>query len=117
MPGVANQKLPELREALISYTEKSGRRFSFEYALMQGINDSVKSLESLYRYCKGLLCHVNLIPLNEIDNSPFKPVSDKVLRSWKENLESQGVPCSIRNSRGSDIAGACGQLASKRMRQ
>ena len=113
MPGVAKQTLPELREALVDYTGKTGRRFSFEYAPMKGINDSVRDLDALYRYCKGLLCHVNLIPLNEIDDSPFKPITQRTLRLWEENLNAQGIACSIRNSRGSDIDGACGQLASK----
>lgn len=113
MPGVAKQPLTELRRALIAYTEKSGRRFSFEYALMDGINSNANDIDALIKYCKGLLCHVNLIPLNEIDDSPFKPVSQKVLSAWKEELEREGIACSIRNSRGSDIAGACGQLAAK----
>lgn len=113
MPAVVNQPLGNLREALIAYAEKTGRRFSFEYALMKGVNSSVNHLEALYQYCKGLLCHVNLIPLNEIEDSPFKPVSKRELLLWQETLEDQGISCSIRNSRGSDIAGACGQLAAK----
>lgn len=113
MPGVKNQSLEDLRKALTAYAEKTHRRFSFEYALMKDINDSQEDLESLISYCKPLLCHVNLIPLNEIDDSPYKPVSKKIMNSWQHALESKGIACSIRNSRGSDIAGACGQLAAK----
>ena len=113
MPGVSKQPLDELHEALANYTKRTGRRFSFEFALMDGINTSVREIEALYQYGKDLLCHVNLIPLNEVEGSPFKPVTRKVLLLWQESLEMQGVACSIRNSRGSDIAGACGQLASK----
>ena len=105
--------LDELHEALVDYTKRTGRRFSFEFALMDGINTSVREIEALYQYGKDLLCHVNLIPLNEVEGSPFKPVTRKVLLLWQEALEMQGIACSIRNSRGSDIAGACGQLASK----
>lgn len=113
MPGVRNQSLPELKQALIAYNEKTGRRFSFEYALMKDLNDSKEALAALIAYCDGLLCHVNLIPLNPIDDSPFKPVSQSAMNYWKQGLENAGVPCSVRNSRGSDISGACGQLAAK----
>ncbi|MBO4351916.1 MAG: 23S rRNA (adenine(2503)-C(2))-methyltransferase RlmN [Eggerthellaceae bacterium] len=113
MPGVSKQPLVDLHDALSGYNGKTGRRFSFEFALMDGINTHLRELEALYQFCKNLLCHVNLIPLNEIDGSPFKPVSRKVLLSWQEALEAQGIACSIRDSRGSDISGACGQLASK----
>lgn len=113
MPGVSKQPLKDLHEALTAYNEQTGRRFSFEFAVMDGVNTHVREIEALYQYSKGLLCHVNLIPLNEIEGSPFKPVRRGVLRLWQEALEMQGIACSIRNSRGSDIAGACGQLASK----
>ena len=113
MPGVARQRLGELRSALKHYTDATGRRFSFEYALMKDVNDSIEDLDALVSYCKRLLCHVNIIPLNEIEDSPFKPVSRTVLETWCTRLEDAGVPATIRNSRGTDIAGACGQLASK----
>ena len=109
-----NQPLEKLRFALETYAKETGRRFSFEYALMKGLNDSDKDLNALIEYAKGLLCHVNLIPLNEIDDSPIKPVSTSKLESWRNALESSGIPASIRTSRGSDISAACGQLAYKR---
>lgn len=113
MPKLSNQPLEKLRQALVSYNERTGRRFSFEYALMKGINDGQDDLDSLISYCQGLLCHVNLIPLNEIEESPFKPVPNEILRHWKEQLEKHGTAASVRRSRGSDIAAACGQLASR----
>ncbi len=113
MPAVKNQRLGALRQALERYAETTGRRFSFEYALMEGVNDSEEDLQELITYCKRLLCHVNLIPLNEIDDSPIHPVSNDVMRYWRDALENAGTPASIRASRGSDIAGACGQLANK----
>lgn len=113
IPSMKSQTLEKLRRELSSYTETSGRRFSFEYALMQGINDSNDDLAALVEYCRGLLCHVNLIPLNKIEGSPFHPVSMQTMNRWSEQLERNGVACSIRKSRGSDIAAACGQLAAK----
>lgn len=114
MPRLASQPLDELRKALNSYTAKTGRRFSFEYALMKNQNDSEDDLQALINYCKGLLCHVNLIPLNSIDDSPIKPASSSQLKYWESQLQSRGIAVSIRASRGSDIAAACGQLAYKR---
>lgn len=114
MPRLSSQPLSQLRTALNIYTEKTGRRFSFEYALMKGENDSEEDLRALISYCKGMLCHVNLIPLNKIDDSPFKPASQSQIKYWESQLQANGVAVSIRASRGSDIAAACGQLAYKR---
>ena len=116
MPAVRGQRLGDLRKALCNYAESTGRRFSLEYALMNGINDSEEDLAALCSFCKRLLCHVNLIPLNEIEESPYKPVSSAVMLHWKDELEKHGVAASVRKSRGSDIAGACGQLANKVLR-
>ena len=113
MPGVKGQRLGTLRQALDAYANATGRRFSLEYALMEDVNDSQEDLDALVGYCKRLLCHVNLIPLNEVDGSPFRPVPNARLREWRDALEAQGVPASIRLSRGADIAGACGQLAAR----
>lgn len=113
MPAMKSQPLDKLRSKLESYSNVTGRRYSFEYALMKGLNDSEADLSALVEYCKGLLCHVNLIPLNEIEDSPIHPVSMKTMSHWQHVLESSGIACSIRRSRGGDIAAACGQLASK----
>lgn len=110
MPSMANQRLGSLRQALDLYAQITGRRFSFEYALMYGVNDSEEDLKALISYCRRLLCHVNLIPLNEIEGSALKPVDRKVMENWQQQLEASGIPASIRRSRGSDILGACGQL-------
>ena len=113
IPAMASQPLDRLRRALVAYTDATGRRFSFEYALMKGINDSDEALSALISYCRGMLCHVNLIPLNEIDDSPFKPIDGKTLHRWKQRLEDASIAVSIRKSRGGDIAAACGQLAAR----
>ena len=113
MPKLANQRLDTLKRTLQDYAKTSGRRFSFEYALMEGVNDSEEALDALIDYCDGLLCHVNLIPLNSIPGSPFKPVSQQAMNHWADALEAHRIPVSIRKSRGSDIAAACGQLAAE----
>lgn len=115
MPKLENQPLEELRHALKLYTGETGRRFTFEYALMQGINDSQADLDALIEYCKGLLCHVNLIPLNKIAGSPFKPVVKSTMAYWNDELAKARIPASIRKSRGADIDAACGQLAAKKV--
>lgn len=111
MPAMKNQRLGALRKALDLYASATGRRFSFEYALMRNVNDGEEDLKALVEYCRRLLCHVNLIPLNEIEGSLIQPVSKATLEEWRGELEDSGIAASIRKSRGSDIAGACGQLA------
>lgn len=110
MPGVRNFPLEKLRKSLVSYSETSGRRFSLEYALMAGINDDAEHLDALVRFCRRLLCHVNLIPLNKVDGSPFLPSPRSTLSVWQAALEAAGIASTIRRSAGSDIDGACGQL-------
>ena len=116
IPSMSNQRLGTLRHALDEYSAETGRRFSFEYALMKGVNDSEQDLDALITYCKRLLCHVNLIPLNEVEDSPFEPVSTETMYWWRDCLEAAGIPASVRRSRGADIAGACGQLANRMTR-
>lgn len=115
IPAMKSQPLSKLREHLVAYADETGRRFSFEYALMKDINDSTEDLNALIRYCKGLLCHVNLIPLNEVEGSQILPSEKKTMLFWRDSLEREGVACSIRQSKGSDIAAACGQLASRHL--
>jgi len=114
MPGCKGQPLDALRDAAAAYVDRTKRRISFEYALMKGINDSPDDLKALIAFCRNLICHVNLIPLNYIDGSPYEPVSSQEMQLWQKTLEDEGVSATIRNSRGADIAGACGQLAARR---
>lgn len=113
IPSMAKYRLGTLRQTLDKYSKATGRRFSFEYALIQGVNDSEQDLEALIDYCKRMLCHVNLIPLNEVEGSPFEPVDSQTMYWWRDCLEAAGIPASVRRSRGADIAGACGQLANQ----
>ena len=111
IPAMSNQPLDQLKTTLSHYTEQTGRRFSFEYALMKDMNDDERHLNALIEYSTDMLCHVNLIPLNNIEDSPIKPVSKTKMEHWRDSLERAGIPVSIRISRGADIAAACGQLA------
>lgn len=114
IPAMKHQKLGALRKAIDEYTVRTNRRVTFEYALMDSINDSEEELKALSTYCKRLLCHVNLIPLNVIDNSSITGSSQSTVHYWKKALESANIPVTIRKSQGPDIAAACGQLAGKR---
>ena len=113
MPRCSNIPLPHLKKALRSYIEKTGRRVSFEYLLIKGVTDTEKNLAALIDFCDGLLCHVNLLSVNEVEGSPYKPSSTATQQRWVKELKSAGKEATIRNSRGSDIDGACGQLKNK----
>lgn len=114
MPNSSSNPLDRLRTSLNSYIEKTNRRVTFEYALIKGINDSEEDLRALIDYTRGLLCHINLIPLNEVESSPFKPSPQSNLTRWQATLENAGFETTIRHSKGADIFGACGQLKNSR---
>ncbi|MEG0776358.1 MAG: 23S rRNA (adenine(2503)-C(2))-methyltransferase RlmN [Raoultibacter sp.] len=110
MPKNATATLPALRETLVAYTENSNRRVTLEYLLVHNVNDGKQDLDALKRFCKGLLCHVNILPINKISGSPYQPASPKVMHHWIDSLQSYGIETTLRDSRGADIDGACGQL-------
>ncbi len=113
MPRCSNIPLTKLKKALVSYCATSGRRLSLEYLLIKGVTDTKQSLESLVSFCDGLLCHVNLLNVNEVVGSPYHPTSSSVQQEWVRKLKAAGIEATIRNSRGADIDGACGQLKNK----
>lgn len=114
MPRVSNYPLGNLRRAIIDYIESTNRRVSFEYLLLDGINDSQKDLDALLAFCNGLLCHVNILPMNPIQGSPYQPSPQNVVERWIEALGKAGTSATLRVSRGADIQGACGQLKNAR---
>ena len=116
MPGVRRWSLVHLHDVLATYVTKTGRRPTYEYALMAGVNDTDIELRALCDFCEGTLCHVNLIMLNEVEGSRFSPSRPQRAEEFVRALRSVGVEATIRNSRGSDIDAACGQL-SQRARQ
>ncbi len=100
----------DLLAAVQRYTAKTGRRVTFEYALMAGINDSPELAAELAARLQPLLCHVNLIPLNPIPNSPFQPTSAQETQRFAHILEQAGVSTTVRLRRGIEINAGCGQL-------
>ena len=113
MPRCASTPLPKLKDALKDYYEHAGRRISLEYLLIEGKNDDSAHIHALIDYCKGLHVHVNLLPMNDVEGSPFKATSKSTLNQWMRELEDAHIRVSIRDSRGSDIDGACGQLKNR----
>ena len=113
MPVNRRWKVDELLEACRTYYEKTGRRISFEYAMIRGVNDSEETARLLVRKLRGLPAHVNLIPLNNVEESPLKPSARQTVQKFQSLLESQGVPCTVRRTLGSDIDASCGQLRRK----
>jgi len=112
-----NRRYPlnQLMAACRHYVERTGRRISFEYALIQGVNDSLEQARQLARLLDGLLCHVNLIPLNPVPESPYQPSPRDRVLAFQAELNRSKVPNTLRVERGIDIQAGCGQLRSQRM--
>lgn len=110
MPGVKKYSLIHLYDIMNEYVNKTGRRPSYEFALIRGVNDSDNEIAALCDFCRDNLAHVNLIMLNEVKGSKFQPSTNERAREFVRRLTSVGVEATIRNSRGSDIDAACGQL-------
>ncbi len=108
-----NKKYPieELLEACREYVKITRRRITFEWALIDGINDDMQEAQRLSTLIRGLLCHVNIIPLNPTTKYSGKPTSQEKAALFKEELQKNGIPCTIRLRRGIEIAAGCGQLA------
>lgn len=114
-----NRKYP-IKELLIAvdyYIKKSNRRVTFEYAMINGVNDSITEAKSLGQLLKGKLCHVNLIPVNPVKEKDYNPSKDQTLIDFKNVLEKYGVVTTIRRELGSDINAACGQLRNKHIEE
>ncbi|NCB41811.1 MAG: 23S rRNA (adenine(2503)-C(2))-methyltransferase RlmN [Clostridia bacterium] len=113
MPIASVYQLPLLIEACRRHAEKTGRRVTFEYALIEGKNDDLKQARQLARLLKGILCHVNLIPLNPVEESMLSGSSKKSAEAFRKALETAGVPATVRRQLGEDVQAACGQLRRK----
>jgi 23S rRNA (adenine2503-C2)-methyltransferase len=112
-----NRRYPiaTLMEAVDRYIAKTGRRVSFEYALMRGINDSDTIAVDLAALLRGRLCHVNIIPLNPVDVLPYERPDSAGIERFASILRSAGIATTVRYSRGLDIDAACGQLRAKEL--
>lgn len=107
-----NRKWPveTLIKACKEYSEVTGRRISFEYAMIDGVNDSDASALELAKLLRGMLCHVNLIPANEVNGKGHRRSSRERLRSFQQVLLNNGINATVRRTLGSDINASCGQL-------
>ena len=107
-----NRRYPisDLLSSLERYTNKTHRRVTFEYALMRGINDGAEKAEMLGQRLQGMLCHVNLIPLNPIPDSPYQPASVEDTARFANILRGYGISTTVRQRRGIEINAGCGQL-------
>lgn len=114
MPVAKKYDYDDLMKTCREYTELTGRRITFEYAVIDGVNDSPACAEELASRLKGWLTHVNLIPLNEVRGRNYKTANEKSVASFKKILERNGVAVTVRRTLGSDIDAACGQLRRNR---
>lgn len=110
MPIANKYSISEILEECRNYIEKTNRRVTFEYSLVKDINDSKEDAKALSKLLKGILCHVNLIPVNEIKENSFKRSSEKTIEEFAQILKSAGIEATVRREMGSDINAACGQL-------
>ena len=117
MPVNNSYPIEELIEACKYYLEKTNRRISFEYALAKDNNDNIENAKGLIKLLKGMLCHVNLIPINKIENGKFTKSSNENIIKFRDYLNEHGIVATIRRELGSDIEAACGQLRRKNLRQ
>ncbi len=110
MPVARRYSIAELIEACAYYFERTGRRITFEYALVKGENDAQEDARQLASLVKGLNCHVNLIPVNPVSERNFVQPDTENITAFKNKLEKNGINVTIRREMGRDIDGACGQL-------
>ncbi len=110
MPVANKYSLPEVIDACRYYFEQTGRRITFEYSLVGGLNDTKEDAERLAALVKSLNCHVNLIPVNPIKERDYVQSEKQAIVNFKNNLEKSGINVTIRREMGRDIDGACGQL-------
>ena len=116
MPVNNMYPIEELLQACKDYIAKTNRRISFEYALAKDNNDNLEDAKQLVKLLKGMLCHVNLIPINKIENGKFDKSSNENIMKFRDYLNEHGIVATIRRELGSDIDAACGQLRRKNLR-
>lgn len=105
--------IKDLIKACKYYIDKTHRRVTFEYSLIKDVNDSYEMSVKLSKLLKGLLCHVNLIPINYVGEIGYKKADNGKIMAFKNTLEENGITCTVRRELGSDIDAACGQLRRK----
>ena len=113
MPVNKAYPIEELLAACRRYYEATSRRIHFEYAMIDGVNDREQDAKELIRLLMGLQAHVNMIPLNHVEESPLKPSSRQAVQRFQKLLEDAGIPATVRRTLGGDIDASCGQLRRK----
>jgi len=117
MPINKAYPLEELMKACKYYIEKTRRRITFEYSLIEGVNDKKEHAYQLVDLLQGMLCHVNLIPINYVKEIGFKKAANEKVMMFKKIIENAGISCTVRRELGSDIEAACGQLRRKYLKE
>jgi 23S rRNA (adenine2503-C2)-methyltransferase len=107
--------LTDLMAAVRNYVESTKRRVTIEYALIAGLNDAADQARRLAGLLQGLLCHVNLIPLNPTPGSSLRPSPHDQVNAFRDELERSGIPTTVRMRRGIDIEAGCGQLRQRQI--
>ena len=115
MPINNRYNIKELMEACRYYINKTNKRISFEYALAKDNNDNLEDAKELVKLLKGMLCHVNLIPINKIENGEYVKSTNENIIKFRDYLNEKGIVATIRRELGSDIDAACGQLRRKNL--
>lgn len=110
MPIARKYSLAQIIEACKYYVEKTNRRITFEYSLIEGVNSSKNQAYELSILLKGLLCHVNVIPVNKVKENGYSRPNKKIIDEFTSILEEQGIPVTVRRELGTDVNAACGQL-------
>ena len=113
MPVNRAYPMDQLLAACRRYYAATSRRIHFEYAMIDGVNDSEDNAKELLQRLKGLPAHVNMIPLNHVEESPLKPSSRAAVAKFQKILEAGGVTATVRRTLGGDIDASCGQLRRK----
>ena len=116
MPVNKRYPIEELMKACKDYIAKTNKRISFEYALAKDNNDNLEDAKELVKLLKGMLCHVNLIPINKIENGKYTKSTNENIIKFRDYLNDNGIVATIRRELGSDIDAACGQLRRKNLK-
>ena len=117
MPIANKYSISEIIGACKDYFEKTKRKIYFEYTLVKGVNDGEDDILRLSKLLSGLMCHVNIIPLNEVKERSLKGTGRAFAYDFCEKLNKKGVSATVRRTMGEDIAGACGQLRNKILKE
>ena len=115
MPVANKYEISEVLDACRYYFEQTGRRITFEYSLVGGVNDTEENAKELSGLIRGMNCHVNLIPVNPVKERDYVQSNQQVILNFKNKLEKNGINVTIRREMGRDIDGACGQLRKRYM--